>query len=161
MKNTIIIICLIMSITAFSQQRERGEKMFHHSNMTSEEMATLKSKKMTLQLDLNKSQQEQVKQLFVTEMNDRKAMMENNKEARTKAMDSSKVDHYKMMNARLDKQIAIQDKMKKILDADQYKKWKSSSRKGIHQRKRRHDGAMKRTHMDSTRTHMRKKLHKN
>ena len=150
-----------MSVTAFSQQRERGEKMSHQANMTTEEMATLKSKKMALQLDLNKSQQEQVKQLLVIEMNDRKAMMENKKEARSKAMDSTKANHFKMMNARLDKQIAMQDKMKKILDADQYKKWKASSKKGMYKRKRHHDGAMRKMHMDSTRTPMRKELHKN
>ena len=71
MKNTIIIICLLLSVSAFSQQKDRAEKRFHHTNMTTEEMATLKSKKMALQLDLNKSQQEEVKQLFATEMNER------------------------------------------------------------------------------------------
>jgi len=163
MKNTIIIICFLMSVSAFSQQREQREKMSHHATMTSEETATLKSKKMALQLDLNKSQQEQVKQLFVIEMNDKKAMMESKKDARTKAMDTSKVkvDRYKMMNAKLDKQIAMQDKMKKILDAEQFKKWKSSSRKEMSKRRRHNVDAKKKIQKDSTRTQMRKKHHKN
>lgn len=150
-----------MSVTAFSQQREHREKMSHHSEMTSEEMATLKSKKMALQLDLNKSQQEQVKQLFVANMNERKAMMENKKEAGTKAMDSTKADRFKMMNSKLDQQIAMQDKMKKILDAEQFNEWKSSSRKEMSKRRRHQADTKKKMHRASAKTQMRKELHKN
>lgn len=143
-----------MSVSVFSQQRENKERMAKHANMSSEEMATLKSKKMTLQLDLNDSQQDQVKQLFVSEMNERKAMIENRKETRSEAKDSA--NHFKMMNAKLDRQIALQDKMKKILDADQYKKWRSSSAHSMTQKRHKRMGERKRMHMDSTRTHMHK-----
>ena len=35
----------------------------------------------------------------------------------------SKEEHYKMMNERLDKQIAMKNKMKNILNEDQFVKW--------------------------------------
>ena len=89
MKNTLIILCILISTSVFPQQSEYKERMSKHSNLSLEEMATLKSKKIALQLDLNKSQQAQVEKLFIIEMNERKAIKENLRETRSQVKDTS------------------------------------------------------------------------
>lgn len=161
MKNTLIILCILISTSVFPQQSEYKERMSKHSNLSLEEMATLKSKKIALQLDLNKSQQAQVEKLFIIEMNERKAIKENLRETRSQVKDTSKANHFKMINAKLDRQIVLQDKMKRILDVDQYKRWRNSSRKGMSQKRHNRIGDRKKMHMGSTRTHMHKEINKN
>ena len=94
--------------------------------MTPEEIAKIQTKKMTLELDLNESQQKQVNALLLEEARNRA----EKKEAYNKIKDNAeakaaltKEDRVKMMNERLDNQIAMKAKMKNILNADQYAKW--------------------------------------
>ena len=52
----------------------------------------------------------------------------------------SKEERVKMMNAKLDSQIAMKQKMKTILDADQYEKWENMKREQGKQDKQRKGG---------------------
>lgn len=105
--------------------RERSPKMDRFQDLTPEEMATLQTKKMTLHLDLNESQQKEIQKINLENAIDRKAKMEARKAQREDGTMAkpSKEEHLKMMNDRLDKQIAMKAKMKKILNDEQFVKW--------------------------------------
>ena len=98
---------------------------------TPEEMAEIKTKKMTLDLDLNEAQQQKIMAINLENAKDRKSMIE----ARKKMKESndgqpiSKEDKLKMKNDMLDKQIAMKQKMKSILDEKQYVKWEDMAAK--------------------------------
>ncbi|MFT4803408.1 MAG: protein CpxP, partial [Psychroserpens sp.] len=90
-----------------------------------EEMATLGSKKMTLALDLSIDQQAKVKEALLEQATIRKQnmaereKMKNNDDAK-KPTKEERVEH---LNAKLDTKIAMKQKMKSILTAEQYEKW--------------------------------------
>lgn len=71
---------------------------------------------MTLSLDLNTSQQEKVKQLYLEMSNDRPEMSKN----RNEMTDTQK---YEARSAMLDRKIAFKKQMKDILTEEQMRKW--------------------------------------
>ena len=130
MKKLCIIAIAFITLQATAQDQKpaltKSKVERVKSDMTPEEIAQIQTKKMTLELDLNESQQKQVNALLLEEARNRA----EKKEAYNKIKDNAeakaaltKEDRVKMMNDRLDNQIAMKAKMKNILNADQYAKW--------------------------------------
>ncbi|UKM64803.1 DUF4890 domain-containing protein [Flavobacteriaceae bacterium GSB9] len=133
MKKLIIIaIAFVLAQgTAFAQQAPKPggkDKMHLMHTLTPEESATLKTKRMTLNLDLNKVQQDQIYKINLENATKRKEMQETWKARKENGTSErpTKEKRLKMMNARLDHQIAMKAKMKKILNEEQYAKWEKS-----------------------------------
>lgn len=137
MKKVLLIAIALIAIQVSAQERnerpkmERGPRMDKFQDFSPEEMATLQTKKMTLQLDLNESQQKAVQKLNLENAKERKARMEAHKaKMQNGTMEKpSKEERYKMMNDMLDHKIAMKAKMKQILNTDQYAKWEQSMEK--------------------------------
>ncbi len=136
MKKLIIATLLVVGLTAFAQE---GKDMGHRQDrdgmekMSPEQRNLLMLKKMTLELDLNSKQQEQVKQIIAEQSAKRDAMKA---ERMAKKQDNEKPtadEHFAMQIKMLDNQIAMQNKMKTILLQEQFKDWKSI-RENFHER---------------------------
>ena len=90
---------------------------------------------MTLELDLNQNQQDQMYALILGKTKKIKSRMENKPKERP-----SKEEIYNMHISRLDEAIAMKESLKKILNDDQFAKWelmknkKSSKTKDIKKR---------------------------
>ncbi|MFL1013144.1 hypothetical protein [Flavisericum labens] len=133
MKKLIIIAIAFVSAQgiAFAQDAmkvEKKDKMHLMQTLTPEESATLRTKKMTLNLDLTKSQQDEIHEINLENATKRKEMVEawkTNKESGNLER-PSKEKRLEMMNAKLDHQIAMKAKMKKVLNEEQYAKWEKS-----------------------------------
>jgi hypothetical protein len=135
MKKLILIVLALVTIQVSAQNRtqgerkgERTEKGQRMSDFTPEEMAQLQTKKMTLHLDLTQSQQKQIEKLNLENAKERKAKMEARQAQMRdgKGEKPSKEERLKIMNERLDKQIEMKGKLKKILTEDQLEKWEKS-----------------------------------
>ncbi|AUP81565.1 hypothetical protein [Flavivirga eckloniae] len=144
MKQLIMIAIVLISIQAVAQpdrgdRPERAQKM---KNLSAEEMATLKTKKMTLFLDLSESQQKEVQKINLENATLRKKMMEERKarKAKIEALKPTQEEYLKMKNDRLDRQIAMKAKMKSILDESQYEKWEKAHLEKAAKRKDRKKG---------------------
>ena len=130
MKKLILIALALLAIQVGAQEPKRdghkkGQAM---KNLSADEIATLKTKKMTLHLDLNESQQKEIYDINLANATTRKAHMESRK-AKKESGDTqkpTKEERLKMANARLDHQIAMKAKMKTILNAEQYAKWEKA-----------------------------------
>lgn len=140
MKNIPIYIMLLCSITVFAQrpahgkmdkQNESNEKM---KSFSPEQQAELESKRLTLALDLNETQQQAVKTLALEKASKRKTQHVD-KAARKKLTSE---ERYQLQATRLDDQIAYKSRMKSILNKDQYASWEKL------QMKRRQRGGKKR-----------------
>ncbi len=136
MKKIILIALLVIASQVNAQQKEyannmRGDRSERFSDMTPDEIATLQAKKMTLRLDLNESQQKEIKKLILENASSRKSKMEafKAKKESGEMAKPSKEERLKMMNERLDKQIEMKAKMKKILSDEQYAKWQADKEK--------------------------------
>jgi hypothetical protein len=130
MKKLCIIAIAFITLQATAQDQKptltkaKVERM--NSDMSPEDIAQIQTKKMTLELDLDESQQKQVNALLLEEAKaraEKKAAYSKIKEDADAKAAITKEDRVKMMNERLDKQIEMKAKMKNILNADQYAKW--------------------------------------
>lgn len=148
MKKVVFLLACILTVSSgFSQERKRVHQANH---MTPEQRTTLAVKKMTLALDLDKNQAKKVAALF-TKMSKKRiakvqqvrkeGMMKRDKTMKLKKAAKkrklSKEDIGKMRKVRkkrgssfdaqnkaLDRKIAMQSEMKKILTKDQYTTYK-------------------------------------
>ncbi|SDR65832.1 hypothetical protein SAMN04515667_0058 [Formosa sp. Hel1_31_208] len=123
MKKLILVAMAFITLQAVAQDKpqemqraskKEGRQMM--KDMSPEELATISTKKMTLALDLNDKQQAQVKTLFLEQATNRPKKRGAKKEL-------TKEERVKMMNDRLDEQIAMKQKMKSILTNEQYVKY--------------------------------------
>ncbi|MFS4483875.1 hypothetical protein ACKGJY_12720 [Hyunsoonleella sp. 2307UL5-6] len=135
-----IAICTIQITTA----QEPNNKRNAMANLTPEEVATLKTKKMVLHLDLNDAQQDDIYKINLEQAKMRKTHMAERKARKQSgaAGKPSKEERLAIANKRLDHQIEVKAKMKKILSDEQYAKWEASMAK--REGKMKHKGKKKR-----------------
>lgn len=108
-------------------KKERKERSHRLQDFSPEEIAALHTKRMTLELDLSKAQQEGVYKINLENAKARKTKMEARKQKEKDAAERSKEERLQRINEKLDQQIAIKKKMKGVLDAQQYEKWSERS----------------------------------
>ena len=127
----IAVALLALQVTAQEQQRERSNKQgksLKMMDLSAEDAAALQTKKMTLHLDLNKSQQAEIKKINLENTTKRKAMIAERK-ARKKSGEIQKPtqeQRLEMLNTKLDRKIAMKAKMKNILNEEQYAEWEKT-----------------------------------
>ncbi|WBL21933.1 hypothetical protein [Zunongwangia sp. HRR-M8] len=136
MKRLCFVMMMLVAVSSFAQQKKDRTKPMKERlgmNMTAEEKAILKSKRLALDLDLTEHQQKEFQKLYTERAKDRAKMHEEMKDA---AEDGKlKEEAFERMNARLDKEIAFQQAMLEILSKEQYELWKTTKR--IEQHKKR------------------------
>ena len=120
MKKLIIVALLFVGVTSFAQ--DGGQK---REKLTPEQRNEKQLTKLTTELSLDANQQAQVKQLLA----DRSAKAEKFREARKDKKDSNTkptAEERAAFKKQMEDEVAANDaKMKSILKADQYTKWKT------------------------------------
>lgn len=139
MKKLIVVALLVVGMTGFAQDKKEMGR--HHraemEKFTPEQRNQLMLKKMTLELDLNASQQKEMSKIIAEKTTKREARMKEikaNKDADTKPTSD---EMFARKNKMLDEQIAMKERMKKILSPEQFKKWDEMKGKRHHGMKKR------------------------
>lgn len=153
MKKLIILALALITFQA-NAQRDQDKEDRHHDrterldDFTPQQIATLKTKQMTLALDLSESQQKKIQDFNFEEATFRKTKMEERKKERIEGerKKPTKEERFEMMNSKLDHQIKQKQTLKKILTEDQFEKFEASKKKHKKQngkkgkkRERKHD----------------------
>jgi len=134
MKKIMLIIIMTfttLAITAQNTSEKKQTRKEMKENFTPEQRAELRAKKMTLELNLDDSQQQKVKQLFVE-------MLKHNP-ARSNMKEMTDEEKFEAKSARLDRRIAMKKQLKEILSEGQFTKWEKSiqdKRRGYSRHKR-------------------------
>lgn len=145
MKKIIVAVLLLCTVQMNAQDQDRFQKMDKErkefrkamKDMTPEQIAELRTKKMTLALDLSDAQQQQVFALNTRMAKEKKQKMKARQLAKESKKEFTSDEKFAMMNERLDAQIAYKKDIKQILNKEQYERWeKMQARKG----KRKHKG---------------------
>lgn len=129
MKKLLLIALAFISIEGIAQpksQRTERKDMSHKAIvLTPEESAGLQTKRLTLHLDLNESQQKEIYKLNLENATKRLATREANKAKRASGVieKPTKQDYLSRENAKLDQQISTKMKMNYILNSEQRAKW--------------------------------------
>ena len=124
MKNVMIAVMLLVtvSMTAQRKQRQEGQK----PDMSIQEKATLATKKATLALALDASQSDKMYPIIFEQLKKRESLKKDRMEQSERP---SKEERLKVMNERLDDRIAMQRKVKAILNDEQFTKWQKHTAK--------------------------------
>ncbi len=122
MKYLLSFLLVSVSLITFAQKGEHA--MMHKNDFTPEQQAILQTKKMTLSLDLNTSQQSQVLAMNKKQTAEKVKKMEMHKSMKESGKKMTSDEKFNMMNKMLDAKIAHQNEMKKILNEGQYVAWK-------------------------------------
>lgn len=117
MRKLILAVALVVGLTTFAQEKKREGKM------TPEQQVEVVLKKMTSELSLDAKQQDQVKALLVEQSKNLEVKKAEFKTRREKGDKPSDEEIAAMKKNRIDEELAMKNKMKKILTEDQYKKW--------------------------------------
>ena len=139
MKKLILMTFLMAGMTIIAQPRNNKHQGNGMEQFTPEQRTELQVKKLTLELDLNESQQKDMKAFIA----DKNTKMEAHRTA-MKAMKDKEVkptsdELFAMKSKMLDEQIASKKRMQKILNEKQFEKWTAlkeehqGDRKGNHQ----------------------------
>jgi len=125
MKKLFIAAMLFVGIASFAQDMDQKPAREQRERMTPEQRNEKQLQKLTTELNLDASQQAQVKQLLA----DRSEKAEKFREARKEKKDSNTkptAEEKAAFKKQLEDEIAANDaKMKSILKPDQYTKWKA------------------------------------
>jgi hypothetical protein len=133
MKKIVCAMLVMASITVAAQRDEMRGRENSMKDLTTEQIATLQTKKMTLSLDLNEEQQKKMKSLITTHVAARKAKMEAQKVKKENREKPTAEEKYAMQMERLDAKIAQKREIKALLTEAQYSKWEQMQRrKGKH-----------------------------
>lgn len=138
MKKLFIAALLVVGMTSFAQERKARPERAKMEQMTPEQRNQLHLKKLTLELDLNASQQKEMSKIIAEQSAKREAKMAERKA--TKDSDKKQLtsdELFAKKSKMLDEQIVMKERMKKILSADQYKKWDDMKDKRHHGMKKR------------------------
>ncbi|WP_289665389.1 hypothetical protein [Flavobacterium panacagri] len=125
MKKLFIAAMLFVGIASFAQDMNQKPSREGRERMTPEQRNEKQLQKLTTELSLDANQQAQVKQLLA----DRTAKAEKFREARKEQKDSNTkptAAEKAAFKKQMEDEVAANDaKMKSILKADQYTKWKA------------------------------------
>lgn len=139
MKKLLIIAIAFISFQAIAQEHHKPNrkemKREYFKDMSAEDMATLKTKKLTLMLDLDDSQAKKVYNVVLGESKFLKEKMASKEDKKDKKKEFSKEEKLKLANERLDRKIAFKRAMKSILNDEQYKRFERSLSKNEKRKK--------------------------
>lgn len=127
MKNlaSILLVVFAFTLTTNAQRKKRGER----PKFTIAQQTDLAVKKMTLTLDLSAKQQNQLKPIIASKIEERKAFVKKRKEAKKQKKRPTADELYAMQSKRLDNKIAMKNAMKDILNKEQFQKFEKMQQK--------------------------------
>ncbi|HSP12204.1 MAG TPA: Spy/CpxP family protein refolding chaperone [Salegentibacter sp.] len=125
MKKISLILMLMISVSAFAQERKQKKAHQDRVERSSEERASLRMERMTSQLDLTKDQQEEMQKFYKEQAKEREAYRAERKEARN-MNETARTKRSEVRNLRAEKREEHREKMKEILTEEQFSTWQEN-----------------------------------
>jgi len=132
MKKLILLALVFITIQVTAQKENKnhhGKKIYEQFD--AKDIAQIKTKKLTLRLDLDKSQQQKVEAIFFEEAKNRKSKIAERKAKKNSGeiKTPTKEERLDRINKMLDHKIELKAKMKNVLSKEQYEKWTTNMSK--------------------------------
>ena len=143
MKKLVVIAIALFTLNGMAQEKrkrsaERHDKMELRKDMSPSDIADLKTKELTLRLDLTDRQEKDIHKIILAQSEVNQNLRKEHKAEGDKKEKPSKDEFLKMRNHRLDQKIEMKREMKTILTPEQYSKFeKMKPRKHRRKGKRR------------------------
>lgn len=116
---------LVVGLSTFAQTGKQDRKGADREKLSPEQRSQLQLKRMTMELNLNPSQQKEMEKLIAEQNIKREAAMAERKANKEKGIKLSADERFKKQSARIDEEAATKAKVQKILTPDQFAKWET------------------------------------
>ena len=136
-----LFICFSLTTNAQKKQLLKNKK-----RLTTEQLTTLKVKKMTLELELTEVQQKKLTPVITKLISERKIEADRMSKSINQVKKINPNERYQMANKILDRKIMFQKEMRTILNEEQFKKFKTLEKKRNEKMKKRRHQKKKRLH---------------
>lgn len=124
MKKLALIVLLVVGLSTYAQEVKKQERQgAERERLSPEQRNQLQLKKMTLDLNLNESQQKEIAKILEEQSAKRQAEMAAFKANKDKGVKPTAEERFAMKNKKLDEAIAVKAKVQKVLTPEQFKKW--------------------------------------
>ena len=124
MKKLALIVLLVVGLSTYAQEGKKQERQgAERERLSPEQRNQLQLKKMTLDLNLNESQQKEIAKILEEQSAKRQAEMATFKANKDKGVKPTAEERFAMKNRKLDEAIAVKAKVQKVLTPEQFKKW--------------------------------------
>jgi len=124
MKKLALIVLLVVGLSTYAQEGKKQERQgADRERLSPEQRNQLQLKKMTLELNLNESQQKEIAKILEEQSAKRQAEMATFKANKDKGVKPTAEERFAMKNKKLDEAIAVKAKVQKVLTPEQFKKW--------------------------------------
>jgi hypothetical protein len=124
MKKLALIVLLVVGLSTYAQEGKKQERQgAERERLSPEQRNQLQLKKMTLDLNLNESQQKEIAKILEEQSIKRQAEMATFKANKDKGVKPTTEERFAMKNKKLDEAIAVKTKVQKVLTPEQFKKW--------------------------------------
>ena len=124
MKKLALIVLLVVGLSTYAQEGKKQERQgAERERLSPEQRNQLQLKKMTLDLNLNESQQKEIAKILEEQSTKRQAEMATFKANKDKGVKPTAEERFAMKNKKLDEAIAVKAKVQKVLTPEQFKKW--------------------------------------
>ena len=140
---SLLALFISFSLTINAQKKELFK---NKKRLTTEQLTTLKVKKMTLELELSEVQQKKITPVITKQISERKIEEDRMRESKNEIKNIDASNRYQMANKILDRKIIFQKEMRTILNEEQFKKFKRLEKKRNQKMKNRRHQKKKRFH---------------
>ena len=124
MKKLALIVLLVVGLSTYAQEEKKQERQgAARERLSPEQRNQLQLKKITLDLNLNESQQKEIAKILEEQSAKRQAEMAAFKANKDKGVKPTAEERFAMKNKKLDEAIAVKAKVQKVLTPEQFKKW--------------------------------------
>jgi hypothetical protein len=138
MKKLALIVLLVVGLSTYAQEGKKQERQgAERERLSPEQRNQLQLKKMTLDLNLNESQQKEIAKILEEQSAKRQAEMATFKANKDKGVKPTAEERFAMKNKKLDEAIAVKAKVQKVLTPEQFKKWEDMKKENRENRKQR------------------------
>jgi len=127
MKKLFAITLTLFTFLGFAQQMSKEEmkdamkeRLTKRERVSPEKRASIQTKRMALALDLSKQQQSEVESALTAHFQEEQEKINSQKKSKK---DLTEDERHQMLSEKLDAQIALKEKMKNILNDEQYAKY--------------------------------------
>jgi len=132
MKMWILAMAMIICTGANAQNKKE-----HREPLKPEQRAELQAKRMTLALDLNENQQQEVRQLLIEKGKQRAEFRRQHMAERHAGKKPTADERFAMKSKMLDERIAMKAEMKRILTPEQFARLEKIKKERHHELKKR------------------------
>jgi len=134
-----VLCALLIGVTVSAQHKQHHtvRAKEHNTELSTEQRATIQSKRLTLALGLDQQQQEQIAALLKTRLDERMEWKSRGKSEAGSTQQDEGASRYASLNNRLDRAIAFQENIKGILSDSQFEQWRLLREDKMKERKNR------------------------